>query len=116
MFSWAEVCSASALPFSLGDELKQDLVSASALPFSLGDELKQDLVSASALPFLLDEELKQDLASSSRSTMTYGGASIPKRMRPFAACTTVTRMDSPIRMLSPTFRERTSMIEPSMML
>src|ERR1700730_3445239 len=78
MFSWAEVCSASALPFLLGDELKQDLV------------------------------------SSSRRTLTSGGASIPKRMRPFAACTTVTRMDSLMRMLSPTFRERTSMIGPSM--
>src|SRR5438132_7344909 len=71
--------------------------------------------SASALPFLLGDELKQDLVSSSRSTMTSGGASIPKRMRPFAACTTVTRMDSLMRMLSPTFRERTSMIDPSMM-
>ena len=30
-------------------------------------------------------------------------------------CTTVTRMDSLMRMLSPTFRERTSMIDPSMM-
>src|SRR5216683_5372391 len=97
MFSWAEVCSASALPFLLGDELKQDLVSASALPFLLGDELKQDLV------------------ISSRSTMTSGGASIPKRMRPLLTCTTVTRMDSLMTMLSPTFRERTSIIDPSMM-
>src|SRR6266852_2968573 len=72
--------------------------------------------SASALPFLLGNELKQDLVSSSRSTMTSGGASIPKRMRPLLAdCTTVTRMDSLMRMLSPTFRERTSMIDPSMM-
>ena len=72
--------------------------------------------SASALPFLLGDELKQDLVSSSRSTMTSGGASIPKRMRPLLALTTMTRMDSLMRMLSPTFRERTSMIDPSMML
>jgi transcriptional regulator with XRE-family HTH domain len=72
--------------------------------------------SAFASPFLLGDELKQDLVSSSRSTRTSGGASIPKRMRPFLAdCTTVTRMDSLMRMLSPTFRERTSMIDPSMM-
>ena len=42
------------------------------------------------------------------------GASIPKRMRPFLACTTVSRMDSLMRMLSPTFRERISMIASSM--
>ena len=69
--------------------------------------------SASALPFLLGDELRQDLVSSSRSTMTSGGASIPNRMRPLLACTTMTRMDSLMRMLSPTFRERTSMIDPS---
>ena len=72
--------------------------------------------SASASPFLLGDELAQDLVSSSRSTLTSGGASIPKRMRPLLACTTVTRMVSLMRMLSPTFRERTSMIDPSMML
>src|SRR5216684_4457548 len=44
--------------------------------------------SASALPFLLGDELEQDLVSSSRSTMTSGGASIPKRMWPLATCTT----------------------------
>ena len=63
---------------------------------------------------MLGDELEQDMVSSSRSTMTSGGASIPKRMRPLLACTTVTRMDSLMRMLSPTFRERTSMIDPSM--
>jgi len=72
--------------------------------------------SAFASPFLLDDEWKQDLVSSSRSTVTSGGASIPKRVRPFLESTTVTRMDSLMKMLSPTFRERTSMINPSMML
>ena len=86
--------------------------------------------SASASPFLLGIPLTlpsplggeggvrgQDLVSSARSTLTSGGASIPKRTRPFFAdCTTVIRMDSLMRMLSPTFRERTSMIDSSMML
>ena len=70
---------------------------------------------ASASPFLLGDEMEQDRVSSSRRTLTSGGASIPKRMRPLADCTTVIRMDSLMRMLSPTFRERTSMIDPSMM-
>ena len=62
----------------------------------------------SAVPGL--EEPPAPIRSSSRSTSTSAGASIPNRMRPvFVDCSTVMRIDSPMRTVSPGLRVSTSM-------
>ena len=114
----------------LGERGKRHLAHSVAVPWQWGRGVSHGQIwlhldaqgswaeggSASASPFLLGDELEagpgQFLAEHydlRRSVDPQADAAV------VAACTTVTRMDSLMRMLSPTFRERTSMIDPSMM-